>query len=283
MFTALADALEWVIKREGVQKLFHYLDDFLIVGPPASRQCEEDLQKLLVIFDRLHIPVAISKLEGPTERLTFLGIELDTQAMILRLPASKLDELRLLVAQWQGKKFCVKKDLHSLVGKLQQASKVVRSGQTFLRRMFELLKGTSKKQHFIRLNTSFRSDLMWWNLFLESWNGISMLEDPAWKSAPFHLCTDASGSFGCGAWSGHSWFQYSWPECFKQQSIAVKELLPIVMACMVWGKTWCKNAVLVHCDNQAVVEVVNAGYCKDSYLMQLLRCLFFITTFSKSQ
>ena len=63
---------------------------------------------MLVFFDRLHIPVAISKLEGPTERLTFFGIELDTQAMILRLPASKLDELRLLVAPWQGKKFCVR-------------------------------------------------------------------------------------------------------------------------------------------------------------------------------
>ena len=281
VFTAIADALEWVIKREGVQKLFHYLDDFLIVAPPASKQCEEDLQKLLVIFDRLHIPVAASKLEGPTECLTFLGIEIDTQVMVLRLPASKLEELRLLVAQWQGRKFCMKKDLQSLVGKLQQASKVVRSGRTFLRRMFELLKGTSKKQHFIRLNTSFRSDLMWWNLFLESWNGISMLEDPAWKSVPFHLYTDASGSFGCGAWSEQSWFQYSWPSGLKQQSIAAKELLPIVMACMVWGKTWSKNAVLVHCDNQAVVEVVNAGYCKDPHLMQLLRCLFFITTFFK--
>ena len=81
-----------------------------------------------MIFDRLHIPVAISKLEGPTERLTFLGTELDTQAMILCLPASKLDELRLLVAQWQGKKFCRKKDLQSLVGKLQQAYKVVHPG-----------------------------------------------------------------------------------------------------------------------------------------------------------
>ena len=100
VFTAIADALEWVIKREGVQKLFHYLDDFLIVAPPASKQCEEDLQKVLVIFDRLHIPIAVSKLEGPTESLTLLGIEIDTQAMVLRLPASKLDELRLLVAQW---------------------------------------------------------------------------------------------------------------------------------------------------------------------------------------
>ena len=53
------------------------------------------------------------------------------------------------------------------------------------------------------------------------------------------------------------------------------------MACMVWGKTWRKNTVLVYCDNQAVVEVVNASYCKDSHFMQLLRCLFFITTFFK--
>ena len=53
---------------------------------------------MLVIFDRLHIPVAVSKLEGPMESLTFLGIKVDTQAMVLRLPASKLNELRLLVA-----------------------------------------------------------------------------------------------------------------------------------------------------------------------------------------
>ena len=33
--------------------------------------------------------------------------------------------------------------------------------------------------------------------------------------------------------------------------------------------------VLVHCDNHAVVEVVNAGYGKDPLLMQLLQCLFY--------
>ena len=177
-------------------------------------------------------------------------------------------------------RMCLISNLY-LVGKLQQASKVIRSGQTFLWRMFELSKGTSKQQNFICLNTSFRSYLMWWNLFLESWNGISMSEDPAWKSVPFHLYTDTSGSFGCGAWSDQSWFQYSWPNGLKQQSIAAKELLPIVMACMVWGKTWSKYVVSVHCDNQAVVEVVNAGYCKDPHLMQLLWCLFFSTTFFK--
>ena len=35
--------------------------------------------------------------------------------------------------------------------------------------------------------------------------------------------------------------------------------------------------MLAYCDNQAVVEVINTGSCKDPELMQLLRSLFFIT------
>ena len=51
----------------------------------------------------------------------------------------------------------------------------------------------------------------------------------------------------------------------------------LVMACVVWGKTWGRKSVLAHCDNQAVVEVVNAGYSRDPHLMQLLHSLFFVT------
>ena len=276
IFTAVADALEWVIRQEGVERLFHYLDDFLIVAAPRSDQCEEDLRRLLNIFDRLRIPIAIEKLEGPAVTLTFLGIELDTQAMILRLPGGKLSDLKALVAEWLGKKFCTKTELQSLVGKLQHACKVVRPGRTFLRRMFELLKGTPKRRQFIRLNASFRSDLMWWHVFLEEWNGVSMLTDPALRETDHHLYSDASGSFGCGAWWGPSWFQYRWPVGWEHRSIAVKELLPIVMACTIWGRSWSQQSVLVHCDNQAVVDVVNAGRCKDPQLMQLLRGLFFV-------
>lgn len=151
-FTALANDLECVIKGEGVQTVLYYLDDFLNVAATNSKQ-SEDLQKLLAIFDRLHIPLAIENLEGPAVVLIFLGIELDAQAMILHLPAGKLQELKNVVAKWQGKNFCVKKDLQSLVRKLQHARSIIRPGRTFLWRMFELLKVTSKKQHFIRLNT----------------------------------------------------------------------------------------------------------------------------------
>ena len=55
------------------------------------------------------------------------------------------------------------------------------------------------------------------------------------------------------------------------QYIAVKELVPIVMACIVWGKILRQQNVLAHCDNQAVVEVINTGSCKNPELMHLLR------------
>ena len=45
IFTALADALEWVVRQTGVKVVLHCLDDFLLVGKPASEQCKDNLQK----------------------------------------------------------------------------------------------------------------------------------------------------------------------------------------------------------------------------------------------
>ena len=76
--------------------------------------------------------MAGQKLEGSTDCLTFLGIELDTTHMIRHLPLHKLRELKELVEEWLPKRSCRVKDLQSLVGKLQHACKVVRPGRTFL-------------------------------------------------------------------------------------------------------------------------------------------------------
>ena len=59
-------------------------------------------------------------------------------------------------------------------------------------------------------------------------------------------------------------------------SIAQKELFPIVLAVLLWGNVWRGRAILVHCDNQAAVEVMNSGYRRDTGMMQSIWCLFFI-------
>ena len=97
IFTAVADAVEWIARHEGVNCVIHYLDDFLVIGAPASQECASALSKLLEIFERLGFPVAIEKLEGPTTCLEFLGFEADSAAMVIRLPARKLVEIRELL------------------------------------------------------------------------------------------------------------------------------------------------------------------------------------------
>ena len=77
IFTALADAAEWMVRREGVELIIHYLDDFLLIGRPGTEECTIALETLLGVFHKPGLPVAPDKLEGTTSRLVFLGFELD--------------------------------------------------------------------------------------------------------------------------------------------------------------------------------------------------------------
>ena len=56
---AVVDAVEWIVMQEGVDFAIHYLDDYLVVGAPASPECAEALTTLLGVFDRLGLPVAM--------------------------------------------------------------------------------------------------------------------------------------------------------------------------------------------------------------------------------
>ena len=40
IFNAVADGLEWCVARAGVQYVYHYLDDFAVLGPPNSGDCQ---------------------------------------------------------------------------------------------------------------------------------------------------------------------------------------------------------------------------------------------------
>ena len=275
IFNAVADALHWHLKRSGIPLLYHYLDDFIIVGPPSSTQCADSLAILDRECNRLRVPMASHKREGPTTCLIVLGIEIDTTAGHLRLPLDKLERLQLLLRQWVNKKACSRTELQSLIGLLNHAAKVVRSGRSFLRRMIDLLHAVPSSQMHIRLNAGFRADLAWWNTFLSAWNGISFLLPPSLLPA-IEFTTDASGSWGCGAWCGEAWFQLQWDHSSHHLSIPEKELIPIILACASWGVAWRGCKVRCHCDNQVVVAALRSRTSKAKGVMHLLRCLVFI-------
>ena len=46
IFTALADALQWIIQQRGVRYIFDYIDDFITVGRPGSMECSNNLRAM---------------------------------------------------------------------------------------------------------------------------------------------------------------------------------------------------------------------------------------------
>ena len=82
IFSAVADAIQWVLSRHGIPLSLHYLDDYILVT--RDRQ-EAELQKstLQSVFDSLGVPLELSKLEGPSTCMTFLAIEVDSDSLQL--------------------------------------------------------------------------------------------------------------------------------------------------------------------------------------------------------
>ena len=127
----------------------------------------------------------------------------------------------------------------------------------------------------ISLNMGFRADLAWWQMFLEQWNGVSFLLPPA-HLPKMEVTSDASGSWGCGAWHAHSWFQVKWDHMSESLSIAERELIPVILACAAWGRSWHGHQVVCHCDNQVVVASLHSRTSRHKGIMHLIRCLVFI-------
>ena len=194
VFNAVADALDWHLNQMGIPLLRHYLDDFIIIAPPHSTECQQSLDILDKVCESLGVPLAEHKRDGPTTCLTFLGIEIDSVMGQLCLPADKLSRLQAVVQGRGDRKACSRKELESLIGLLNHTCKVVRSGRSFLRRMVDLLHATHRPTHTntpIRLNTGFRSDLAWWQAFLTRWNGMAISQRQKWP--PMHWGLGAVG------------------------------------------------------------------------------------------
>ena len=281
LFTALADFVAWVLACKGIQHQLHYLDDFLFLAAPNSQQGQEFRTVALQTLARLGIPVAAHKTEGPTTALAFLGIVVNTSTFELHLPMEKLTRLQETIQQWTQRRSCTQKELESFLGHLSHAATVIPLGRIFLRQLFSLLALDRAPHHYIRLNLSARADLVWWRVFLQDWNGKSFFP----VTSPFsEVFSDASGTFGCGAFtSSYSWFQICWPDNWQSIHITAKELLPIVVAAAVWGSHWSRRRICFRCDNMAVVELLKRHTSQDQLLMHLLRCLAFYAAYFRFQ
>ena len=86
----------------------------------------------------------------------------------------KLAQLKQVLSQWCGKIAYLKRDLLSIIGSLSHASKVVKLGRAFTRRLIDLSKSVKRPHHHVQLSLEAWSDIEWWYRFVEEWNGVSL-------------------------------------------------------------------------------------------------------------
>jgi len=263
LFNILADLYLWILHQQAASLTIHYLDDYLTMGPAGQPNCYNNLHTMIDIAKYLGIPLAMDKVEGPSHCLTFLGIILDTQKMQSRLPDDKLSPIKQHLSNWLHHKKATKREILSLVGLFQHASKVVKPGRIFVTRMYSTAAKIKKMRHFARLNKSFCSDLHWWHVFINSWNGVSFLHS-ANLTFKNHIFTYASGSWGFGAVFSNRWLQLPWSPEWATINIIAKEMVPIVVSCAAWGPVLLHKTVEFYCDNK--------GSSSDKTVMHLIRC-----------
>lgn len=281
IFNEVGDFLTAIFNHESLFLDFdHYLDDFLGIGDTrdihSSFRISDDFTHILELCEILGIPLA-DKTVFPTTRLTFLGFVLDTIDLTISLPDEKRYAYIAEIVNLKGKRAFKKKDLESLLGKLLHASTVIPIGRAFLRSLIN----KSTRAHFasswVNLSKEERLNLDWWVALLSHWSGISLMRFCKWETlVDFELSSDAALTKGFGIVNGNDWVSGIWPGN-APSNIAVLELIPIVLAAILWGDSWSGKCILFHTDSMAAHFSAQSLLPSDPHLSSLIRELAIIS------
>ncbi len=246
------------------------------MADPSLDKCRAGVNVLVGLLRELGFQISWNKVVDPCQVITFLGVELDSVCMTMRLPEVKLREFHRDIVDFACKTRASKKQLQSLAGKLNWACQVVRGGRTFLRRVLDDLGALKQSSHKRILSAEFYADLAWWKAYLGTFNGVHMLRN----MAPIHdvhvdACNKACGAFFRGDWVYCS-FKEDWPEA-QGLHINHKEVLSLLVAARRWAPLWSNSPVVLHTDSMSAKGVINKGSCRNPVVMKAIRELFWLS------
>ena len=271
----LTNAMGYIMRSRGFD-LVAYLDDMVTAERwDQAGTCFSTLREIIASMGAVE---AERKAVGPCTRMNFLGICFDTELLTMEVPQERVSECMGLLTEWLDKNEVKRKEVESLVGKLSFIAMCVRPGRLFISRLLEYLRGLPKVGK-VKVPGSVRKDLLWWRTFLPLYKGVSMMPMERWSLPDEVVATDACLS-GCGAWfdTQREYFHAVFPEEIKMLNLSINalELLTVVVAAKVWGKKWRGMRIVIRCDNETSVTVMNTGRAYNSFLLECLRELEFV-------
>ena len=275
IFHRLTQAVRRMMERRSFKTIIVYLDDFLIIGE-TKEECQQVFTTLLQLLLDLGFQISWHKVIGPTQKLVFLGVELDTAHCEMALPPTKLTELHHVISRFLFRRRASTKQLQQLADKLNWACRVVYGGRTFLRRILDMLNLLQSPSAKVRLSAEFHEDIRWWHSFLHYFNGkCNFLRQYPTTDVQTDACLVAAGAYFRGDWLYHN-FALDTPD-LALLHINYKEVLAQVFAVFRWAPCWANQHVIIHSDNEAAVHIINKGTTSHPLIMGYLRQLFWLS------
>ena len=270
--------IEWSVQKISPDggAVLHYVDDFLFVGKKGTGDCKNVMNNFHSVCKVLGVPIAPEKTEGPINELVFLGLKINSSNQTITIPEDKLSSLRSSLRSMLTRKKCTVKEVQSLIGSLNFACRAISPGRAFLRRLIGSIKNLNKPHFHLRVTHDMKNDIVMWLQFLEHHNGVSLFKDVIWYSnVDLELFTDAAASIGMGIYMKGQWAQAKWGSNFAKEcqnnNITFLEYFPILVAIHLFQHQLKNKKVIFHCDNAAVVEIINNQTSRCPRVMDLVR------------
>ena len=280
IFQALSDALSHIVTFFTGRLNINYLDDFLFIAFLKSL-CEEQLTVFIEICHSIKFPISEEKTVWPTTRLEFLGLLLDTVSGMICLPVAKVERAKSMIQKMLKKGKTTLREMQQLTGFLNFLNKAVVPGRAFTRRLYACGSHLTQPHHHFNLKAEAKLDLKMWEAFLSNSDVYCRKMFDFSQKLYYHpvdFYTDASTSQGCGGYYKENWFICQWDEKFmlkNKPSINYLELYALTVAVISWAaevRNQNQN-VVIFCDNQSVISMVNNSTSSCRNCMVLIRLI----------
>ena len=130
--------------------LLNYVNDF--VGAEHKNNIWKAYNHLSKLLKDLQVDTSQEKMVPPTTRLEFLGITFDSLTMTMEISEDKMEEIKQELESWLTKTQARRREVESLVGKLQFLAKCVKAGRIFLSRLINWIRAMDRgKNYTVRL------------------------------------------------------------------------------------------------------------------------------------
>ena len=176
-FSIISEFIHDVLVNVYGMRVVNYLDDFITISESID-ECIRDQAPIVKLLRFLGFHVSYEKVTPLSTCTTYLGIEIDSISMELRLPERKLVKLNDLLKIHLASKKISKFDMESLGGLLSHCSHVVRGGKIFCKRIYSLYKELlQKRRKCIRIPADVKADIKWWSCFCRTFNGVAKINN----------------------------------------------------------------------------------------------------------